>query len=95
MQVEVVHIHDCLDGTVIKELVLDREMCGSFVAHVGVLGKLRHFTEYERPFFRVERPGAFVLKGTQGKRRVRAVFHGDGLETNLAIVLARIRVWGR
>ncbi|MAE70862.1 MAG: hypothetical protein CME06_10385 [Gemmatimonadetes bacterium] len=95
MRPEVIHIHDCLDGTVIKELLLDREMCGGFVAHLGELGELRHFTEYKRPFFRVERTGAFVLKGTQGNRRVRAVFNMKGLNENLALVVARINAWQR
>jgi hypothetical protein len=59
-------IETCLDGTKNIEKTMDRAIDRKFICHLGALGDLEYFSEFSRPFFRITRPGAFIIKGVEG-----------------------------
>jgi hypothetical protein len=60
-------IETCLDGTMNVEKMLDRAMDRKFIHHLAVLGNFEYFPQFARPFFRITRPGIFVIKGVEGE----------------------------
>lgn len=59
-------IETCLDGTKNIEKTLDQAIDRKFIYYLGALGDLEYFAEFSRPFFRITRPGAFIIKGVEG-----------------------------
>jgi hypothetical protein len=60
-------IETCLDGTRNVEKTLDRPVDRKFIYHLAELGNLEYFSEFSRPFFRITRPGDFIIKGIEGQ----------------------------
>lgn len=60
-------LNSCLDGTVQVELVLDRAMDRPFIDHLASCGQLEYFPDFARPFFRITKPGTFIIKGIEGE----------------------------
>jgi hypothetical protein len=59
-------IETCLDGTKNIEKTLDRTIDRKFIYHLAALGNLEYFADFSRPFFRITRPGEFIIKGVEG-----------------------------
>lgn len=60
-------VETCLDGTMNVEKTLDTPTDRQFIHHLASLGNLEYFPQFARPFFRITRPGAFVIKGVEGE----------------------------
>jgi hypothetical protein len=60
-------IETCLDGTMNVEKKLDRPINKTFIDHLAALGNLEYFPQFSRPFFRITRPGTFIIKGVEGE----------------------------
>ncbi|MCK9579403.1 MAG: hypothetical protein M0Q92_03010 [Methanoregula sp.] len=59
-------LETCLDGTMNIEITLDRTMDRNSICHLASMGNLEYFSDFPRPFFRITRPGAFIIKGVEG-----------------------------
>jgi hypothetical protein len=79
----------CVDGTSIRELLLDEEISEDFINHLSALGRLEYFAKLPRPFFRVTWDGCYVVKGIQGNRslQVHYISSPDEHEKEIAILI--------
>ena len=64
-------IESCLDGTNDIEMTVDRPTGPAFIRYLAVLGRLEYFSDFPSPFYRVTRPGAFIVKGVEGSGTFR------------------------
>jgi len=71
---ETVALEVCLDGSVRKEFSLDEVVTRDVIGHLGAVGSLEYFPSCARPFFRVTRPGCYVLKGVEGNATFQVLF---------------------
>lgn len=67
-------IEDCFDGTLMGEVHLDHEITEGLIRYLGDFGELDYFPAFARPFFRLDIPELFMLKGIQGNRHLRIIF---------------------
>lgn len=67
----------CLDGTEIKEFLLDTPVNGQLIQTFDEIGTLEYFSDFPRPFFRVTRPSQFIMKGVEGNVTFQVIFVQD------------------
>lgn len=84
-------IETCLDGTMNIEKTLDRATDNRFIHHLGMLGTLEYFPQFARPFFRITRPGIFVIKGVEGELtfEVFIIRVTEDLDSEIATLVSR------
>lgn len=78
-------IETCLDGTKNVEKTVDRGMDRKFIYHLAGLGDLEYFSDFARPFFRITRHGAFIIKGVEGADTFQVFFIRDVPEADREI----------
>lgn len=66
----IIDIEDCLDGSFIKEILLDNPVTPGLIHHLGQMGSLQYFPHFPRPFFRVDGKG-IMFKGIEGNNTIR------------------------
>ncbi len=64
---------DCFDGDLQKEVVFDQPIAESFIRHLEKAGSLQYFSDFAKPFFRLDAPEGFVLKGIQGRKTCQLI----------------------
>ena len=69
--VDVKHVEDCFDGSLIKELLLDSEITKELIFALGEGGTVQYFGHFARPFFKIRVEGLYDLKGIEGNRTMR------------------------
>lgn len=69
--IDVKHVEDCFDGSLIKELLLDTEISMALISALGEGGDVQYFGHFARPFFKIRAEGLFDLKGIEGCRTMR------------------------
>ncbi len=67
-------VETCLDGTTIKEFDLDSTLTDTIMRRIAEGGKLCYFPTFPRPYFRIDKPGAYVVQGVIGRSMFRVVF---------------------
>jgi hypothetical protein len=67
-------VEECLDGVIIKELLLDKPVREEFIHHMSDLGELDYFPHFHRPFYRIRKKGQFILKGVEGNSTCQVFF---------------------
>ena len=72
---EIRHIEDCLDGTVIKEIHLDISLQKSHILALGKTGDLAYYPDFARPFFTLILPEKAKIKGVEGNRMIRVLYY--------------------
>ncbi len=86
--VSINNLEECLDGVTIREYTLSRPHERRFMEHLGTDGRLEVF-DFARTFFRVTRPGAYLLKGMEGSETLNVVYskfrqsHEDALLSHI------------
>jgi hypothetical protein len=83
--IESKEVEECLDGVIIKELLLDKPVREQFIHHIGSLGELDYFPHFPRPFYRIRKKGQFILKGVEGNRTCQVFFVNYSRETEETI----------
>lgn len=68
------HIEDCLDGGSIREFELDAPLDEPLMQRMADKGTLRYYPDFPRPYFRIERRGAYTIQGVLGNRTLRVTF---------------------
>ncbi|MFH0733284.1 MAG: hypothetical protein V1773_03450 [bacterium] len=68
---QIKHVEDCFDGTLIKELLLDCEITKEIVFKLGQKGDVQYFDHFERPFFKIRVKGLYDIKGIAGNLTIR------------------------
>ena len=59
--VHVKDIEDCFDGSSIKEFELDEKISKDFIKKLGQGYCLEYFSDFARPFFKIENENKFQL----------------------------------
>ena len=67
-------VEECLDGTLIKELDLDVPLTEAIMRRIAEGGKLTFHPNFPRPYFRIDRSGAYIVQGVLGTCTLRVVF---------------------
>jgi hypothetical protein len=68
--VEIKEIEECLEGTFMKEILLDDVITRDFIFYLGDIGTLQYFYTFARPFFKVTHEN-YEFKGVEGNRTIR------------------------
>lgn len=71
--IEITNLEYCLNGPYIKELTFDTDIKDDFIYYLGELGDLDYYPSFEKPFYRIEHPLEFILKGIQGKNTAKII----------------------
>lgn len=67
-------IQNCFDGSYMKEIVFDKPVNKAFIDYLGLSGELEYFSDFPRPFYRVQRTKGYLLKGIEGNDYLRIYF---------------------
>lgn len=59
-------IEDCLDGSYIKEILLDSKVTKEFIFYLKDIGKLNYYESFAWPFFKIVDMNKFIIKGVEG-----------------------------
>lgn len=65
-------IEDCVDGSYIKEILLDGEVTKDFIQYLGKMGRMQYFPDFTRPFFKISAEG-MALKGVENNKTIQAI----------------------
>lgn len=55
----------CLDGTMVVETCLDKQISKEFIFAFKKLGELEYFPQFARPFFKIILPDGSYVKGVE------------------------------
>ncbi len=76
---------DCFDGSFMKEAILEQPATESFILYLGGFGELQYYSDFKRPFFRLDIPQKLILKGIQGMPKLTVIFSRDDTEGGVAM----------
>ncbi|MFH2035120.1 MAG: hypothetical protein ABIJ45_01855, partial [Candidatus Zixiibacteriota bacterium] len=54
---------DCFDGDFMKDVYFDSNITKEFIYKLGLLGNLQYYSDFPRPFFRIDFPDGTIVKG--------------------------------
>ncbi len=75
--VKIKKVDDCYESNNTVDFLLSGEMTKEFVEHLGTLGKLLFFEDFDIPYFKVIVKGEYTIKGALGKRTIRILLPED------------------
>jgi len=70
-------VSDCYESRNTIDFVLSAPITKKFVEHLGQLGKLLLFDEFDIPYFKVIVKGEYTIKGAFGKKTIRILLPED------------------
>lgn len=71
--IEITNLEYCLNGPYIKELTFDTVIKDDFIYYLGELGEFEYYPSFVKPFYIIEQPFEFILKGIQGKNKAKII----------------------
>jgi hypothetical protein len=71
-------IEDCLHGDFVREFVLDGPLDEAAMRRLSQGATLQFYPDFPRPYFRIQRAGAYIIQGVIGKTTLRATFSQKG-----------------
>lgn len=75
--VKIKKVDDCYESNNTVDFLLSGEITKEFVEHLGTLGKLLFFEDFDIPYFKVIVKGEYTIKGALGKRTIRILLPED------------------
>ncbi len=81
--IKIKELEDCFDGTFMKEALLSENVTKTFIDHLAETGKLEYHASFTRPYFRIDVPGMFIIKGVEGNRSIRLILNRKKIESAL------------
>ena len=69
--IEIRHIEDCFDGSLIKELLFSEKISRNFIYALNKKGDIQYFAHFSRPFFKIRVNNIYDIKGIEGSNSVR------------------------
>ena len=69
-------IANCFNGDFMREIELDVGICVNFIHYLATLGETRldYYEDFPRPFFKLDRPGYYILKGIKDARLLKVYY---------------------
>lgn len=87
--VEVRNLEDCLDGTIVREFLLDGSLDRETMRRLAAGGTLAFYESFPRPYFRIDLLGA-VIQGVIGCGSFRATLPAASERSLLGEVERRV-----
>ena len=72
---------NCFDDSFIKEVIFDQPISKEFIDFLGEIGELQYFPDFPRPFFKVDCPERFILKGVEGSLKAQLILYRKNIES--------------
>ncbi len=88
--VKVKELEDCFDDSIMKEALFDEPIDRDFIYFWKNLGQVDYFPNFSKPFFKVQVPGKYFVKGIEGNQSVRLILYKNDPKRNLASFLEEI-----
>ena len=82
--VNIKDLEDCFDGTFIKELLFDEAVTKDFIQNLEKAGKLEYYPTFPKPFYKLDVPGKYILKGVEGHKTARIILNRKNIQEGLA-----------
>ena len=89
--IEIKPVENCLDSVPTRDFFLSDDIDKETILRLGKLGKLEYFPHFARPFFRVTKKGAYIIRGVQGNRSFQVIFT-DPSQSEGREILAAIEI---
>ena len=70
----------CVDGSLLKEFVLDEPLTPGFLTYLQVFGTVREFPHLKRPYFSFEQEHFLSIKGFSGDTSVEVRYKKEGID---------------
>lgn len=70
-------VDDCYESSNTVDILLSGPITHNFVEHLGKLGKLLLFEDFDIPYFKVIVKGEYTIKGAFGKKTIRVLLPED------------------
>lgn len=84
MKVEKVKLlEDCFDGSFIKEVLFDHPVTKRFIDYLAEQGELEYLSTLEKPFYKIEQKGKYIIKGIQGNKTARIILYRKNIKQSL------------
>ena len=71
--IKIKEIEDCFDGSFMKEALFDNVVTKNFIYYLALSGELEYFPSFARPFYKVNVPGRYMVKGVEGNKTARLI----------------------
>lgn len=80
---QIINLEYCLNGAYIKELTFDTEITDDFIYYLGELGEFEYYRDFIEPFYTIEHPLEFILKGIKGKNTAKIILCRKDIDYHL------------
>lgn len=70
----------CIDGSLLKEFVLDEPLTPDFLAFLQEFGTVKEFPHMKRPYFSFEQEHFLSIKGFTGDTSVEVRYKKEGID---------------
>lgn len=70
--IEIRELENCFDGSFMKEVEIDEPLNEIIMNRMACDSRLKYYPHFPKPYFRIEKDGAFVLQGVIGSKTFRA-----------------------
>jgi hypothetical protein len=71
---DIVLIEACLDGSIIKQYHLSKQIDKTLMHRLSDQAKLDYYDDFPRPYFRIARDGYYLIQGVIGLNSFRVTF---------------------
>jgi hypothetical protein len=71
--VKIEYADDCVEGSNVKDIYIEKEINYNFIQYLGKLGKLFFFDGIEKPYFKVIVRNKYTIKSTEGNNILRVL----------------------
>ena len=79
--IKIKKIGDCLEGSNVRDILLDNTVDKKFIEYIGELGKLIYNSSMDKPFYKVIVRGQYTLKGAETNKTIRVLLP-EGVDEN-------------
>jgi hypothetical protein len=86
-------VTDCYESNNTIDFLLSAPISKEFVEHLGKLGKLLLFEDFDIPYFKVIVKGEYTVKGAFGKKTIRILLPEDVEEYPLDSLVQHIEMF--
>jgi len=81
-------VEDCLDGTLIRELLLNSNITKDFIFYLGQMGTLQYFPDFIHPFFKIDGKD-FKIKGIEDNKTLRVTLTDEAKMDTLKVFIQK------
>ncbi len=91
--IRVKNVENCFDGGAIRELLFDEVVTKEFIHYMGKNGNLQYFDSFAKPYYCIDNPKGFSIKGVEGNKSARIVLSGNQLDTSFSFFKNVVDAW--